>query len=112
MRNFVFTMIVLIAVISCKPKTNSNNSNANNTEQIAGGWIETEMYSTIQEALNLAINELQIESEISEVTSIKQQVVSGMNYEISFKLKSNETWIVVVYKNLDNELKLTKADKL
>lgn len=35
-----------------------------------------------------------------------------MNYEISFKLKSNENWNVVIYKNLDNELKLTKADKL
>ena len=51
MKNFVLTLIVLVALISCKPKTNSNNSNANNTEQIAGGWIGTEMDSTIQEAL-------------------------------------------------------------
>ena len=71
------------------------------------------MNETIQPAFEFALNQLNINLEdISKIIAVRQQVVSGMNYNIVFELKSEQQWSVFVYKNIEGTMTLTKSEKL
>ena len=109
----LISFFLLILIISCKAPTNSSNDSLKKIENLAGGWSDTEMNETIQPAFEFALNQLNINPEdISKITTVRQQVVSGMNYNIVFELKSKQRWSVYVYQNIQGTMTLTKSEKL
>lgn len=109
----LISFFLLILIISCKAPSNSSNDSLKKIENLAGGWSDTEMNETIQPAFEFALNQLNINLEdISKIIAVRQQVVSGMNYNIVFELKSEQQWSVFVYKNIEGTMTLTKSEKL
>lgn len=109
----LISFFLLILIISCKAPSNSSNDSLKKIENLAGGWSDTEMNETIQPAFEFALNQLNINLEdISKIIAVRQQVVSGMNYNIVFELKSKQQWSVFVYKNIEGTMTLTKSEKL
>ena len=103
----------LLIIISCKAPSNSSNDSLKKIENLAGGWSDTEMNETIQPAFEFALNQLNINPEdIIKIIAVHQQVVSGMNYNIVFELKSKQQWSVFIYKNIEGTMTLTKSEKL
>ena len=114
-KHFMIKLLIsffLLIIISCKAPSNSSNDSLKKIENLAGGWSDTEMNETIQPAFEFALNQLNINPEdISKIIAVRQQVVSGMNYNIVFELKSKQQWSVFVYKNIEGTMTLTKSKK-
>ena len=114
-RNVLFTLVISIFVVACqnsKPNSDkpvSENSKAEKPENVVGGWSESEINDDVINVANYAVKEIEVNSEIDEILSVKTQIVSGKNYDIAFTLKNGEKWDVIVYKNLKNEYSLTKS---
>ncbi len=81
-------------------------------KQLVGGWTESEVTPDVEEALAFAMKQINTTGALNEVTSVKTQIVSGRNYDITFNLANGEEWNVVVYMNLKGDYKLTKKKRL
>jgi hypothetical protein len=53
----------------------------------------------------------QMEQELDSIIEASQQVVAGMNYSMTLKLKNGETWVVTVYKDLQGQYSLSEYSK-
>jgi hypothetical protein len=76
-----------------------------------GGWSEGPMDQSAKEAMDFALEQLHTTGKLEWIISVKQQVVSGMNYEIAFELDNKTRWNALVYRNLAGEFTLTKLSK-
>ena len=113
MRKLVISFLLFTLILSCKSPTNSSDNASKKMENLAGGWSDTEMNETIKPAFQFALNQLNINpKDIGKINSVRQQVVSGMNYHIVFELKSKQRWSVFVYQNIQGTMTLTKSEKL
>ena len=114
-RNIIIIFFLSIAMFACQNvKQNSNKSQPENNEtnrpiNRVGGWSEAEINDEVKNIALFALEEIQATSEIDEILNVKTQIVSGKNYDITFTLKNGEKWNVIVYKNLNHELKLIKS---
>ena len=113
MLKLLISFFFFILVFSCKALSNSSNDSSTKIENLAGGWSVTEMNKTIEPAFQFALNKLNINpEEILKINTVRQQIVSGMNYNIVFELKSKQQWSVFIYKNIEGTMTLTKSEKL
>lgn len=53
----------------------------------------------------------QMGQELDSIVEASQQVVAGMNYSMTLKLKNGETWVVTVYKDLQGQYSLSESGK-
>ena len=80
-------------------------------KNLTGGWSKAAVDSDVKEALNFVLNANHSGTKLAEIASVKKQVVSGMNYDITYDLDNGETWNVVVYKALSGEFSIQSAAK-
>jgi predicted amidohydrolase YtcJ len=80
-------------------------------EKLAGGWSEAPIEDDVKEALDFALEEINPNAELKQVIRARKQVVKGLNYDLSFSLENGETWNVIVYRDLEGKLSLTKKTK-
>lgn len=117
-RSTLFILLLGFFVIACqnnKPKINTPESESSKPEKpanVVGGWSRAEINEDVKVAANFALEEMNMPSEIEQITEAKTQIVSGKNYDITFTLKNGEQWNVIVYKNLKNAYSLTKSTKI
>lgn len=113
MFKLLLPIVFITLIFSCKAPSNLSDDAPKKSENLVGGWSVTQMNETIQPAFQFALNQLNINPEdISKIITVRQQVVSGMNYHIVFEHKSEQQWSVFVYKNIKGKMILTKSEKL
>lgn len=80
---------------------------------LAGGWQDANIESNeVKDALTFVISKMNTNAKLKSVVSAKQQVVKGMNYDVTFSLDNGEIWNVVVYRDLDGKYLITKPAAL
>jgi len=114
-RNVLMLLIIGFTMLACQNIKKENDqppvedNSIDKPAHITGGWSESEINDDVKNTANYAVKEIEANSEIDEIISVKTQIVSGRNYDITFTLKNGEKWNVIVYKNLKNEYSLTKS---
>lgn len=77
---------------------------------IAGGMSPTDIQDAeVTKAAEFAA--AQMGQKLDSVVEASQQVVAGMNYAMTIKLKNGETWKVTVYKDLQGQYSLSEYRK-
>jgi hypothetical protein len=113
MFKLLLPIVFITLIFSCKAPSDLSDNAPKESENLVGGWSVTEMNESIEPAFQFALNQLNINLEdISKIISVRQQVVSGMNYHIVFELKSKTQWSVFIYKNIKGKMILTNSEKL
>ena len=82
------------------------------TENLTGGWSDSEISQDIYQAAEFAAKRVGANSNISSIKKCRTQIVSGKNYNIIFTLANGDDWNVTVYRNLKDEWSLTESTKL
>lgn len=80
-------------------------------QNLAGGWQEVDMEDDVKEALDFALKEISPVAKLKRLISAKKQVVKGLNYDLTLALEDGATWNVIVYRDLEGKLSLTKKTK-
>ena len=78
------------------------------TEQLAGGWTETEITPEVQQALDFVLSQMNTAAKLQEITQVRSQVVNGLNYAIEFKMDDGQVWHTLVYRSLKGELTMSQ----
>ena len=123
MKKIFIVLLLSISFIQCKQNKETGTTNAeelktkqkemiNHKENLVGGWKALEVDDKIKELANYVVNEKEISSPISAISSAKSQVVSGRNFGFELLLDNQERWEVVVYENIKKEKQITKFNKL
>jgi len=113
-RYVIFLCVTILACQNNKQKneiSNTENEISNKTEHVVGGWAAAEIDDEVKDAAKFAVKELNLSSDIEKITSVKTQIVSGKNYDITFILKNGEKWNVIVYKNIQHAYTLSDSKK-
>ena len=79
---------------------------------LAGGWSKAEVSEEVIEVTNFVVNQNDFNSPLNTIISVKEQVVSGMNYDILFELKNGQIYRTVVYRDLQEQISVIEAPKL
>ncbi len=114
-RNVFMLLIIGFTMLACQNSKKENDQppmeehKIDKPAHITGGWSESEINDDVKNVANYAVKEIEANSEIEKILSVKTQIVSGRNYDNTFTLKNGEKWNVIVYKNLKNEYSLTKS---
>ncbi|AZQ62951.1 hypothetical protein EI427_12085 [Flammeovirga pectinis] len=101
-----FKLLAILAFLSTACSQNQENDKDNKKQQLVGAWSTADINNEVESATTFAIKELGTSSPLKDIISAKKQVVSGMNYEVVFKLQNNEIWSVKVYKDLSGNYTL------
>ncbi len=105
----ILTATIVVLLAACQ----ANDIEPKNTEMLAGGWQQTEISAEIKKAATFALEQLGKPAvEISSISDIQQQVVAGMNYSFLMKLSDKTQYLTTVYQDLENNLKVTKSEKI
>ena len=80
--------------------------------QLAGGWSETQATPEIKKALDFVLKQMNTSAKLDKIVKVKTQVVTGVNYDIDFKLDNGEVWNTIVYRDLKGNYKMTKIATL
>ena len=112
----LFTLILAISALTLFSCTNQSGDSASEEQQeetttqegLAGGWAPAEIQSEeVRAAVRVAYKSLNTPVEIKQITDAKQQVVKGMNYEVTFELMNGEKWKAIVYRDLSGLYSVT-----
>ena len=71
-----------------------------------GGWEEAVEDEQVREAVAFVMSQMDQESPLDEILSVRRQVVRGFNYEVTFRLDDNSVWSARVNRGLDGEYTL------
>lgn len=90
------------------------NGEYHNTKvkQMTGGWKNIEINKEAKDAVNFAILESNLDSKLKKIISAKQQLVNGINYDLTFELDNGQIWNGIVYKTRDGEYSIGKEFEL
>lgn len=112
MKSAVVLFTFLIVLSSCNEQENSSRGNKEAREEnLVGGWSEASVDEDVKRAALFAQDIINPNSKIVDIVSAKKQVVKGLNYDLIFTLENEETWQVIVYRDLDQTLRLTQRSK-
>ncbi len=76
------------------------------SEEQVGGWEEAVEDEQVREAVAFVMSQMDQESPLDEILSVRRQVVRGFNYEVTFRLDDNSVWSARVNRGLDGEYTL------
>lgn len=77
-------------------------------KSLAGGWNETEIDQTSIDAVNFMLSRMNTNAKLDKILSVKKQVVNGINYDLTFKLKNNSVWRGTVNRDLKGNFSILK----
>ncbi|BAJ04237.1 cystatin domain-containing protein [Shewanella violacea] len=77
-------------------------------EQMAGGWIESEVSPQVREALDSVLMRMNTLAKLKQILRVQTQVVAGINYAIEFEFDNGEVWHTQVFRSLKGEYSMTK----
>ena len=77
-------------------------------KSLAGGWNETEIDQTSIDAVNFMLSRMNTNAKLDKILSVKKQVVNGINYDLTFKLKNNSVCRGTVYRDLKYNFSILK----
>ncbi|GJM64864.1 amidohydrolase family protein [Persicobacter diffluens] len=80
-------------------------------QQITGGWKNIKINQEVKDAASFGILESNLDSKLKKIVSSKQQLVNGINYDLTFELENGEIWNGIVYKTRDGEYSIGKEFK-
>ena len=123
MKKIFIILVLSISFIQCKQNKETVTTNSeelktekkemnNQRENLVGGWKVIDVDDKIKELATYVVNEKEITSPISAISSAKSQIVSGRNFGFELLLENQERWEVVVYENIKKEKQITKFNKL
>ncbi|QWG09236.1 cystatin domain-containing protein [Flammeovirga kamogawensis] len=69
------------------------------------------MNQEVKNAVNFGLTEIRTTSHLKKIIKAKQQIVSGINYEVEFELENKEIWTIKVYKDLSGNYSLLDKSK-
>lgn len=99
-----------LARLQKKPVAAATPTQGEETPAIVGGMSATDTQDAeVVKAAEFAAS--QMGQELDSIVEAAQQVVAGMNYAMTLKLKNGETWVVTVYKDLQGQYSLTEYSK-
>ena len=84
---------------------------ARDTERVVGGYQAVEVDERVEEVVAFAIGQLKTPATLQSILDVRAQVVSGMNYDVTYRLDDGEVWNALVYKNLQGEYSLVQQAK-
>lgn len=86
----------------------ASTAGADGLPPVAGGMSTADTQDAeVQKAAEFAAK--QMGQELDNVVEASQQVVAGMNYAMTIKLKNGEIWVVTVYKDLQGNYSLSES---
>ncbi|EDP57227.1 cystatin domain-containing protein [Vibrio sp. AND4] len=91
-------------VAATQPEANPICSAAN----LTGGWSQAEVTPKAQQALDFVLGQMNTSAKLKQILSVRTQVVSGINYAIEFEMDNGEVWNTIVYRSLNDEMKITQ----
>ena len=102
--------ILLVAgVLTVLAACSKTNVETKESRQLAGAPYETEMDSRAEKALEFIRTQ---EKDLGEVTNYKRQIVAGVNHYFEFTKEGESPVEIVVYEDLDGNLKITSKQLL
>ena len=90
---------------------NEESRMARDTERVVGGYQAVEVDERVEEVVAFAIGQLKTPATLQSILDVRAQVVSGMNYDVTYRLDDGEVWNALVYKNLQGEYSLVQQAK-
>ncbi|HDM8224370.1 TPA: 2-oxoglutarate dehydrogenase [Vibrio campbellii] len=79
-----------------------------NTQQLPGGWTETEVTPEAKEALDFVLGQMNTATKLKEILTVRTQVVNGLNYAIEFEMDNDQVWNTIVYRSLKGDMEMTQ----
>ena len=87
---------------------NGTTVNAATKQRLVGGYRDVPVDQNVEDALAFVLSQMDSGAELAEIVNARAQVVSGMNYAISFRLDDGTAWNAVVYRNLSGQFSLVE----
>lgn len=79
---------------------------------LVGGWRAAEVTAQAEQAAEFAFKASNVSSSLDKVIAVQQQVVSGMNYKVSYQLADGSRWEAQVYRALDGHEELHALNRI
>ena len=81
------------------------------TQAIVGGWQQGEITPEVNAAAHAAVKEIAGDHQLKNVLHVTQQVVAGMNYNVTFSIENNDVYTAKVFRSLKNTYSVESVDK-
>ncbi len=119
-KTLLASLVCVVALAGCNQKEETvapaqSQQEANpicNLEKLPGGWSQSDMTDEAQPLLDVVLAQMNTSAKLKQILSVRTQVVSGINYAIEFEMDNGEIWNTIVYRSLDDEIKMTQPAKL
>ncbi|WP_305829599.1 cystatin domain-containing protein [Photobacterium leiognathi] len=97
--------IVLVACSSAKNETKEEanvQTGCDFTQAIAGGWAQGKISPEVEQAAKEAVKEISGDHQLGKIYEVRQQVVAGMNYLITFSIDNGDYYSAKVFRSLQD----------
>ncbi|MCP4954410.1 cystatin domain-containing protein [Photobacterium aquimaris] len=81
------------------------------TQAIPGGWQQGEITPEVTAAAQAAVKEIAGDHQLKNVLHVTQQVVAGMNYNVTFSIENNDVYTAKVFRSLKNVYTVDHVNK-
>ncbi|CEO38914.1 cystatin domain-containing protein [Photobacterium kishitanii] len=106
-----------LALVACSAQDIKTTKEANMqtgcdyTQAIPGGWQQGEITPEVTAAAQAAVKDIAGDHQLKNVLHVTQQVVAGMNYNVTFSLENNDVYTAKVFRSLKNVYTVEHVDK-
>lgn len=106
-----------LALVACSAQDVKTTQEANMqtgcdyTQAIPGGWQQGEITPEVTAAAQAAVKDIAGDHQLKDVLHVTQQVVAGMNYNVTFSIENNDVYTAKVFHSLKNVYTVEHVDK-
>lgn len=97
-----------VALVACNSAKEVTSNEANMQESchfsqaVVGGWAEGDVTPEVEQAAKAAVKAISGDHQLGKIYHVRQQVVAGMNYSITFSIENGDYYNAIVFRSLQN----------
>ena len=106
-----------LALVACSAQDAKTTNKANMqtgcdyTHAIPGGWQQGEITPEVMAAAQAAVKDIAGDHQLKNVIHVTQQVVAGMNYNVTFSIENHDVYTAKVFRSLKNTYTVDSVSK-
>ena len=104
-------LLLLVACNAQDVKTTTVETGCDYTQALVGGWLQGDITPEVKSAAHTAVKEITGDHQLKKVLHVTQQVVAGMNYNVTFSIENNDIYTAKVFRSLKNNYSVESVDK-
>lgn len=97
-----------VALVACNSVSNVSSDktnlqeNCNLSHDIVGGWAQIDVTPDVLQAAKYAVKAIPGDHHLGKIYNVKQQVVAGVNYSITFSIENGDYYSAIIFRSLQN----------